>query len=346
MLYTPFLPEAAAGTLEPRHVVTPLREILKRTYLRLGEIVGHDPEAKTVELHSQDGDDRGRCPTTSCCWRSARSRGRCRCPGSGRARDRVQRPGRRDLAAQPRDRDAGGSKRERGRRPPRRAAHLRLRRRRLRRPRGAGRAAGLRRRRDGELPARPPARDALGAGRGQPTGSCRRSTSSSPTTPCASCAGVASTSAWRRCWRRSTRRLRPPLQRRDAADPDRGLDRRRHPEPDPARPQPAAGRARPGPGRRPPAGRGLDSVWAIGDCAAAPDPRGGTCPPTAQHAVRQGPVAARNIAAELGIGSAAALRVPRRSRLRQPRPLQGGGQDRRAAPSAASRPGGWPGPTT
>jgi NADH dehydrogenase len=49
--------------------------------------------------------------------------------------------------------------------------------------------------------------------------------------------------------------------------------------------------------------QGMDSVWAIGDCAAAPDPRGGVCPPTAQHAVRQGPVAARNIAAELGIGS-------------------------------------------
>ena len=31
LLYTPFLPEAAAGTLEPRHVVTPLRDILKRT---------------------------------------------------------------------------------------------------------------------------------------------------------------------------------------------------------------------------------------------------------------------------------------------------------------------------
>jgi len=46
--YTPFLPEAAAGTLEPRHVVTPLREILKRTYIRLGEVVGHDPVAKTV----------------------------------------------------------------------------------------------------------------------------------------------------------------------------------------------------------------------------------------------------------------------------------------------------------
>jgi NADH dehydrogenase len=49
--------------------------------------------------------------------------------------------------------------------------------------------------------------------------------------------------------------------------------------------------------------REMDSVWAIGDCAAAPDPRGGICPPTAQHAVRQGPVAARNIAAELGVGS-------------------------------------------
>jgi NADH dehydrogenase len=50
--------------------------------------------------------------------------------------------------------------------------------------------------------------------------------------------------------------------------------------------------------------KGADAVWAIGDCAATPDPRGGLCPPTAQHAVRQGPVAARNIAAELGIGSA------------------------------------------
>jgi NADH:ubiquinone reductase (H+-translocating) len=55
MLYTPFLPEAAAGTLEPRHVVTPLREILKRTYLRLGAIVAHDPLAHTVELCSKYG---------------------------------------------------------------------------------------------------------------------------------------------------------------------------------------------------------------------------------------------------------------------------------------------------
>ncbi len=42
-------------------------------------------------------------------------------------------------------------------------------------------------------------------------------------------------------------------------------------------------------------------VWAIGDCAAVPDParRGQACPPTAQHAIRQGRLAARNIAAVL-----------------------------------------------
>ena len=57
MLYTPFLPEAAAGMLEPRHVVTPLRDILKRTYLRLGAISAHDPEARTVTLSTHEGDD-------------------------------------------------------------------------------------------------------------------------------------------------------------------------------------------------------------------------------------------------------------------------------------------------
>ena len=57
LLYTPFLPEAAAGTLEPRHVVTPLRDILKRTYLRLGAISDHDPEARTVQLSTHEGDD-------------------------------------------------------------------------------------------------------------------------------------------------------------------------------------------------------------------------------------------------------------------------------------------------
>ena len=57
-----------------------------------------------------------------------------------------------------------------------------------------------------------------------------------------------------------------------------------------------------------PAGDGtpLDGrVWAIGDCAAVPDPSqpGRSCPPTAQHAIRQGRLLARNIAAALGGGS-------------------------------------------
>ena len=76
--------------------------------------------------------------------------------------------------------------------------------------------------------------------------------------------------------------------------------------------------------------KGMDSVWAIGDCAAAPDPRGGLCPPTAQHAVRQGPVAARNIAAELGIGRPSRFDYQGQRGLRQPRPLQGGRPRRRA----------------
>ena len=56
ILYTPFLPEAAAGLLEPRHVVTPLREILHRTYLRLGAVTAHDPAARTVELRTHEGE--------------------------------------------------------------------------------------------------------------------------------------------------------------------------------------------------------------------------------------------------------------------------------------------------
>src|SRR3954454_15055296 len=56
LLYTPFLPEAAAGLLEPRHVVTPLREILHRTYLRLGAVTAHDPAARTIEIRTHEGE--------------------------------------------------------------------------------------------------------------------------------------------------------------------------------------------------------------------------------------------------------------------------------------------------
>src|SRR5207245_6339603 len=40
-------------------------------------------------------------------------------------------------------------------------------------------------------------------------------------------------------------------------------------------------------------------VWALGDCALVPDPEGRPYPPTAQHALRQAKVLARNIAASL-----------------------------------------------
>jgi len=50
LLYSPLLPGAAAGTLEPRHVVVPLREELPATDLRVGSVVGADPEARTVKV--------------------------------------------------------------------------------------------------------------------------------------------------------------------------------------------------------------------------------------------------------------------------------------------------------
>ena len=44
---------------------------------------------------------------------------------------------------------------------------------------------------------------------------------------------------------------------------------------------------------------GFPGVWALGDSAAIPDGAGGTYPQTAQHAIREGPVLARNIVATL-----------------------------------------------
>jgi NADH dehydrogenase len=55
MLFTPLLPGAAAGTLEPRHVVVPLREQLRRTELHLGEVLGADPARREVRVRSIGG---------------------------------------------------------------------------------------------------------------------------------------------------------------------------------------------------------------------------------------------------------------------------------------------------
>src|ERR1700709_795867 len=55
MLYTPLLPGAAAGTLEPRHVVVPLREELRGTDLRVATILSGAPETRTLQVRSDDG---------------------------------------------------------------------------------------------------------------------------------------------------------------------------------------------------------------------------------------------------------------------------------------------------
>jgi NADH:ubiquinone reductase (H+-translocating) len=55
MLYTPLLPGAAAGTLEPRHVVVPLREVLDTTDLRIGSVTGADPGRNVVRFESIEG---------------------------------------------------------------------------------------------------------------------------------------------------------------------------------------------------------------------------------------------------------------------------------------------------
>ena len=55
MLYTPILPEAAAGTLEPRHVVVPIRQMCRRADLLLGRATDVDPGARTVTVETAEG---------------------------------------------------------------------------------------------------------------------------------------------------------------------------------------------------------------------------------------------------------------------------------------------------
>ena len=55
LLFTPLLPGAAAGTLEPRHVVVPLREQLTTTDLWLGRVSGAAPERDQLIVDSLDG---------------------------------------------------------------------------------------------------------------------------------------------------------------------------------------------------------------------------------------------------------------------------------------------------
>ena len=51
MTYQPFLPEAAAGSVEPRHVVAPLRRVLKRCHVITAGVteINHADKAVTIE---------------------------------------------------------------------------------------------------------------------------------------------------------------------------------------------------------------------------------------------------------------------------------------------------------
>jgi NADH:ubiquinone reductase (H+-translocating) len=55
MLYTPLLPEAAAGSIEPRHVAVPLRVMSPHAELMLGSAVSLDAERRVVEVESEAG---------------------------------------------------------------------------------------------------------------------------------------------------------------------------------------------------------------------------------------------------------------------------------------------------
>jgi NADH:ubiquinone reductase (H+-translocating) len=303
ILYTPFLPEAAAGTLEPRHVVTPLREILNRTYLRLGAVTGHDPGARTVELTTHEGETEelrydqflvapgsvsrllpvpgleenaiGFKSLADAIWL------RNHVIETLEAANATEDPERREelltyvfvgggyagleALAELQDFAADAMSKY-----PRARLH--------------GMRWILVEASDRVLPATPPDLAAYAVrelrGRGidirlgtrleeAGKGFVRLSTGETvPTRTCVWTTGVAP--------HPSLRTLSLPLD-----------DDGRVPTDEYMRVQ------------------GMDSVWAIGDAAAVPDPRGGICPPTAQHAIRQGKRVARNIAAELGVGEAA-----------------------------------------
>jgi len=55
MLYTPLLPEAGAGTLEPRHVVVPLRQMCPHAELVLGRVTGLDRERRVASADTLAG---------------------------------------------------------------------------------------------------------------------------------------------------------------------------------------------------------------------------------------------------------------------------------------------------
>ncbi|HEY2206491.1 MAG TPA: NAD(P)/FAD-dependent oxidoreductase [Pseudonocardia sp.] len=55
MTYQPFLPEAAAGSIEPRHVVVPLRKTLRRCHVITGRVTSISTERREVTVEAAAG---------------------------------------------------------------------------------------------------------------------------------------------------------------------------------------------------------------------------------------------------------------------------------------------------
>ena len=89
------------------------------------------------------------------------------------------------------------------------------------------------------------------------------------------------------------------------------------------------------------------TVWALGDCASIIDPKTGRpMPATAQHAIREGPHAARNVLAALDGTPQTPFDYEPAGHARLARPLQGRGRGPRHQGLRASSPGSSGGATT
>ena len=270
MLYTPLLPEAASGTLEPRHVVVPLREMCPHAELaprprRRATIASG--ESVVVETLAGTARDRLRAARRRARGDDARApRARAR-----RARARLQGPRRRDRPPQPRPAAARARRRSTPSDP--------------RRARASSSSAPATRasRRSRSSPTSSQRRAPLlpgAARRAAALGARRRGAEDPPGDPAQArrVRGAAARAARRRDPRRHDARVvRRPRGR--ALERRRGSRRARSS----GRPACArarccrelgapARRARPRHGRRDAARRGLTThVWALGDCAAVPE---------------------------------------------------------------------------
>ncbi|PWI05985.1 FAD-dependent oxidoreductase [Streptomyces sp. NWU339] len=59
MTYQPFLPEAAAGAISPQHVVVPLRRVLDRCHIVIGEVTALDHAARTATVATLASEEEG-----------------------------------------------------------------------------------------------------------------------------------------------------------------------------------------------------------------------------------------------------------------------------------------------